>query len=188
MPQYLNALTIAANKAIADTGATAIFIMDNAEVDNKCIATKPLKINLSDGTTIRSTHVCDIQIPGLPQTLTGHIVPSLKIASLIGIRPLCKAGCKFVFDNEKCEVWYNGTVILAGTKDQATDLWTLPIPRWKMGTTPMSVTTKELEIQTVPRPSLVKDRAPQTPPIPAIAMFTHSVTTRADAVKFAHQS
>ena len=33
MPQYLNALSIAANKAIADTGATAIFIMDNAEVD-----------------------------------------------------------------------------------------------------------------------------------------------------------
>jgi hypothetical protein len=153
MPQYLNARTIAANKAIADTGATAIFIMDNAEVDNKRIATKPLKINLPDGTTIRSTHVCDIQIPGLPQTLTGHIVPSLKKASLIGIRPLCKAGCKVVFDNEKCEVWYNGTVILAGTKDQATNLWTLPIPRGKMGTTQESATTKELEIQTLPDPA-----------------------------------
>jgi hypothetical protein len=85
MPQYLNALTIAANKAIADTGATAIFIMDNAEVDNKRIATKLLKINLPDGTTIWSTHFCDIKILGLPQILTGHIVPSLKIASLIGI-------------------------------------------------------------------------------------------------------
>ena len=122
MPQYLNALTIAANKAIADTGATAIFIMDNAEVDNKCIAAKPLKINLPNGTTIWSTHVCNIKIPGLPQILTGHIVPSLKIASHIGIRPLCKAGCKVMFDNEKCEVWYNGTVILAGAKDPTTDL------------------------------------------------------------------
>ena len=75
MPQYLNALTIAANKAIADTGATSIFIMDNADVYNKCIVTKPLKINLPDGTTIWSTHVCDIKIPGLPQILTGHIVP-----------------------------------------------------------------------------------------------------------------
>jgi hypothetical protein len=87
MPQYSNALTIAANKAIADLGVTAIFIMDNTEVDNKRIATKPLKINLPGGTTIWLTHVCDIQIPGLPQVLTGHIVPALKIASLIGIRP-----------------------------------------------------------------------------------------------------
>ena len=78
MPQYLNMLTIAANKAIADTGATTIFIMDNTEVDNKGIATKLLKINLPDGTTIWSTHVCNIKIPGLPKILTGHIVPSLK--------------------------------------------------------------------------------------------------------------
>jgi hypothetical protein len=54
MPQYLNALTIAANKAIADTGVTAIFIMDDAEVNNKHVATKPLKINLPNGTTIWS--------------------------------------------------------------------------------------------------------------------------------------
>ena len=127
-------LTIAANKAIADTGATTIFIMDNAEVDSKRIATKPLKINLPDGTTIWLTHICDIKIPGLPQILTGHIVPSLKIASLIGIRPLCKARCKVMLDNKMCEVWYSGTVILTGAKDPAIDLWMLPIPRGGIGT------------------------------------------------------
>ncbi len=75
MPQYLNALTIAANEAIEDTSATTIFIMDDGEVDNKRVATKPLKIKLPNGTTIWSTHVCDIIIPGLPIKLTGHIVP-----------------------------------------------------------------------------------------------------------------
>ena len=85
MPQYSNALTIAANRAIADTGATTIFIMDNVNVDNKCVTTKPLKINLPDGTTIWLMHVWDITIPELPQLLTGHIVPLLKIASLIRI-------------------------------------------------------------------------------------------------------
>ena len=70
MPQYLNELTIAANKAIADTGTTAIFVMDNVDVDNKRIATKPFKINLPGGTTIWSTHVCDIKISGLPRILT----------------------------------------------------------------------------------------------------------------------
>ena len=59
--------------AIVDTGATAIFIMEGTPVDNKRIATKPLTINLPDGTTIKSTHCCDITIPGLPTVLMGHI-------------------------------------------------------------------------------------------------------------------
>ncbi len=104
MPQYLNALTIATNLAIADTGATSIFIMEDADVDNKCPATVPLTINLPNGKQVQSTHACDIRIPGLLTVLMGHIVPSLRIASLIGIRLLCKAGCKVIFDNKKCNV------------------------------------------------------------------------------------
>jgi hypothetical protein len=122
MLQYLNALTIAANEAIADTGTTAIFIMDDAEVNNKHVVEKPLKIKLPNGTTIWSIHVCDINILGLPMKLTGHIVPSLKIASLIEIQPLYKVGCKVVFDNKKCKVIYNNKVILTGSKDPYTDL------------------------------------------------------------------
>jgi hypothetical protein len=136
MPQYLIALTIAANEAIADTGATPIFIMDNAEVNNKCVTTNPLKIKLPNGTTIWSTHVCDTIITELPMKLSGHIVLSLKIASLIEIQPLCKAGCKVVFDDEKCKVIYNNKVILTGSKDPYTDLWKMPIPRGGVGTTP----------------------------------------------------
>ncbi len=111
MPQYLNAIMIATNQAIANTGATSIFIMEGADVDNKRIGTDPLTINLPDGKKVVSTHVCDIKIPGLPTMLMGHILPSLKVASLIEIRPLCKAGCKVVFDNEKCEVIFNNKVI-----------------------------------------------------------------------------
>jgi hypothetical protein len=101
MPQYLNALTIATNQAIVDTGATSIFIMEGVDVDNKRPATVPLTINLPNGKRVQSTHVCDIRIPGLPTVLTGHIVPSLHIASLMGIRPLCKVGCKVIFDYKK---------------------------------------------------------------------------------------
>ena len=85
-------------------------------------------------------------------------------------------------------MWYNGTVILAGAKDQATNLWTLPIPRGKMETTQKSATAEKMEMQTLPRTSPIKGPVPHSPPIPAIAMFTHSVNTRANAVKFAHQS
>jgi hypothetical protein len=111
-PTYINAITIAPTHAVADTGATSIFVMDGVDVANRRVATKPLTVNLLDGRKVKSTHACDITIPGLPVTLTGHIIPDLKTASLIGIRPLCKVGCKVVFDDVKCDVVYEGRVIL----------------------------------------------------------------------------
>ena len=149
---------IATNQAIADTGATSIFIIEGADVDNKRIAKDPLTINLPNGKKVVSTHVCDINILGLPTMLTGHIVPSLKVTSLIGIRLLCKAKCKVVFDNEKCEVIFNDKVILTGYKDPSMDLWTLPLPTGRTWTSPTSdaVTTTP----TLPRPDPCIDCAP----------------------------
>jgi hypothetical protein len=86
--------------------------MEGVDVVNKCIATTPLTINLPDGTKVKSSHVCDIEIPGLPTILLGHIVPSLTVALLIGIRPLCKADCKVTFDDKKCDVILDGKFIL----------------------------------------------------------------------------
>ena len=63
MPQYLNAITITTHQAIADTGATSIFIMEGADVDNKRIAENPLTINLPDGKKVLSSHVCDYHGP-----------------------------------------------------------------------------------------------------------------------------
>jgi hypothetical protein len=45
----------------------------------------------------------------------------------MGIRPLCNAGCTVTFDYNKCDVIYNGNVILRGYKDESADLWTLLI-------------------------------------------------------------
>ena len=109
--QYLNAIAIAASQAIADTGATYIFIMEVTPCKNLCPATSPLTINLPDGTKVKSTHACNITISGLPKVLVGHVVPKLSIASLIGIRVICVAGCKVLFTKTKCDVWYKGTVI-----------------------------------------------------------------------------
>jgi hypothetical protein len=79
---------------------TLDWVLHGVGVDNKRIAKDPLTINLPDGKKVVSTHVCGINIPGLPTMLMEHIVPSLKVALLIEIRPLCKAGCKVVFDNK----------------------------------------------------------------------------------------
>jgi hypothetical protein len=119
--------------------------------------------------------------PGHTHTLTGHIIPDLKIASLIRIRPLCKVGCKVIFDNEKCDVVYKGRVILRGYKDPSTDLWTLPITKEGMRTTPSQ--------NDLPRPCPEISRAPHPPlAIYEGASFLHSVQTRANNIKFAHQS
>ncbi len=120
-------MQIAPTHAVADTGATSIFLMAGAPADNICMAMKPIHISLPNGKKIVLTHICDVDIPGLPHKLIGHIVPDMKMASLLGIHILCKAGCKVIFDDEKCRVNFKGETILTGYKDPTSNLWTLPI-------------------------------------------------------------
>ncbi len=83
---------------------------------------------------------------------------------------------------------YKEKVILRGFKDASTDLWTLPIPTKGMQTTPGHVTKGTKYI--LPGPGPCEGHAPHPPPeeVFNLAMFTHSVKTRANKVKFAHQS
>ena len=97
-------LRLDTNDAIADSGATQIFVMDGTPVINKRPTTHPLKVALADGRIVFSTHMCDIKIDGLPTVLTGHIMPDLSIASLVGIRVLTEAGCTVTFDKTRCIV------------------------------------------------------------------------------------
>jgi hypothetical protein len=140
--------------------------MDGIDVDNKQLLNKPLTINLPAGNMVQSTHRCNIVIPGLPTILMGHIVPHLAIASLIGIRLLCKARCKVIFDDMKCDVIYDGKVILRGNKDPSTDLWTLPIPTGRMRTTPGE--------SLLPRPSPCEGHAPH-PPLTSSPCLFHAL-------------
>ncbi len=77
------------------------------------------------------------------------------------------------FTEKYCNVMYNGKLILRGYKDPQTDLWTLPITS-----------------DTIMRQSNVgKDLGDQKNPQQIqVAGFTHSMRTRANALKFAHQS
>jgi hypothetical protein len=137
-----------------------------------------------------STHICDVDIPGLPHKLIGHIVPEMKMASLLGIRILCKAGCKVIFDDEKCRVNYRGNTILMGYEDPASNLWTLPIFQGEGGlqTTPRSDSV--VSEPTLSWPGPCKGPAPQPPfvPPPERASFSYHQTTKVNAVKFMHQS
>ncbi len=72
-------LMIEPNLAVADTGATSFFFTNGAPCQNKRHALNPISITLPDGRKIMSTHVCDINIPGLPTTLTGHIALNMPL-------------------------------------------------------------------------------------------------------------
>jgi hypothetical protein len=209
---YANML-IKMSYAIADTGATSIFVMEGTPMDNVQLTAHPITINLPDDKKVLSTHTCDIRIPGLPTVLTGHIVPGIKMASLFGIRVLCNAGCTITFDKEKCVVKYNKKVILRGHKDPSTDLWTLPLTPEQVWTTPgtpakgphvelqaassrkacislppaVAASLMTYDPQTVaalPQPGPCIGRAPHQ----YIAGFSYARTTKANSVKFAHQS
>ena len=107
---------------IADTGATSVFIKEGVPVDYKQPATNPLTVNLPNGCRLKSTHTCNVVVPGLPHPLLGHIVLNLAIPSLFGIHPLCNAGCIVVFDKDKCIVWYDGKIILTSSQNLSTYL------------------------------------------------------------------
>ena len=65
-------------------------VMKNTHMKNICSMINPLNINLPDGRIVKSTHICNLEKPGLPHVLEGHIMPELTVASLVGIRILCK--------------------------------------------------------------------------------------------------
>ena len=110
--------------------------------------------------------------------LTGHIIPDLSIASLFGIRVLTEVGCEVTFTTTECIVRYRGKVILRGAKDPATDLWTLPLGS-------AGVISPLLQAK-FPSPTMptanVHTRASHD-----IATFAHTVRTKANSIRFAHQ-
>ena len=176
----------------SNTGATSIFIMKGTPVKNLRWTNNLITVSLPDGTKVSSFHICDINIPRLPTTLMGHILPGITMVSLIGIRILCKAGCKVVFDDEKCKVFYNNDIILRGYKDLTTDLWTLPITHDEVvKTTQESLsecTQKDCATKRTQQqfgPSLNHS---QRNPIVESAGFSYACTTKINNMKFAHQS
>ena len=104
--------------AILDSGATAHFLIKGAAVKNKLPATNPLRIKLPNGSLIKSTHTCNLDIPWLPNNITeAHVVPGLSHSSLVSTRKFCDAGCKITFDIDECRIVYKGKLVLAGTRD-----------------------------------------------------------------------
>ncbi len=176
--------------AVADTRATLVFVLKGTPMRNIWPATNPLTISLPNGKVVKMTHVSNFKLPGLPTILEGHIVPDLAVASLVGIRILCKAGCIVIFTKTACYIMYGDNVILTGYKDPSTDLWVLPITpdailwQGQLRTSPGSDSVNQATESTQPQagPCMACALQPtlpiaNTPTWGELTTFTHSVQT-----------
>jgi hypothetical protein len=91
---------------------------------------------------------------------------------------LTEVGFNITFNKHKCTVQYNEKIILSGDKDPTTNLWTLPLGSADMTTHRI----KDAILLAVP--VLADTHAHLLTPI---VCFTHTVQTKANSVRFAHQ-
>ena len=114
--------------AVVDAGATGHFVLPGTPVIDVLPTSRPISINLPNSSVIKSTHTCRINIPWLPERATrAHIVPGLAHTSLIPIASLCNAGCRVIYDGDKCKVYFENKVTWRGNREPSTKLWVLPL-------------------------------------------------------------
>ena len=119
---------------------------------------------LPDGSTLQSTHTCNLDIPGLrPAATTAHIVPGLTHSSLLSTSVFCDAGYTIVYDTTGCHLYDGQQHLLTGTRDPNTRLWHFPI-----------TATPTRDKEKSPTPNQVHN--------------VHTITHLSNRVKFMHQA
>eukprot|EP00804_Cyclotella_cryptica_P025469 CCRYP_011974-RA/>CCRYP_011974-RA protein AED:0.11 eAED:0.08 QI:0/0/0/0.66/0/0.33/3/0/643 len=132
-------ITLGTNKAIADSGASAHFLLPNVNISNKRKADHPLNITLPDGKVIQSTHVGNLNLPGLGDSATlAHVLPGLAHSSLLSIKQLCDNGCHVNFANKDCKIYRKADLMLVGKRHPATGLWVVPTNNRSISSKPPS--------------------------------------------------
>jgi len=116
----------------------------NAPVVNKQRAVVPLAIYNPNGAVMYSTHTAEINVPSLPRSArVCHIVPGLRLYSLISIGQLCDAGCEVLFLTASVSIGFQNTVIMQGARARDTGLWHLDLtrPSLPLGTPPITMSS-----------------------------------------------
>jgi hypothetical protein len=110
--------------AILDVGCTSNFLSATAPCSNKQAAHIPLNVNMPNGTTIQSSHTCDLLLTALtPQARKAHILPGIVHNSLISVGQLCDNRCSVIFTQEQVTVSKNGNCVMYGSRDPRSHLW-----------------------------------------------------------------
>ena len=137
---------------VADTGTTATFLSsDFVEIHGEHVINirpnpNPVSIQLPDESIIRTTHLCNLNLPALPTEATkAHICPDLgSDTSLLSIGTLCDAGCEAIFRAHECIITFMGDIILRGTRGVHNNtLWHADLPQTKQQAKIKAATNKQ---------------------------------------------
>jgi hypothetical protein len=110
--------------AFLDSGCTINFLSAAAPCSNKQEAHILLSVNMPNGTTIQSSHTCDLLLTDLPpQARKAHILPGLVHNSLISVGKLCNNRCNVNFTQDQVTVLKNGKCVMYGSRDPRSRLW-----------------------------------------------------------------
>jgi hypothetical protein len=121
--------------AIADSGCSDNYFTPKAKTKNQKTSHTPVNVTLPDGTTLRSSHSCEMDVPLPKSATTGYIIPGMKNHSLISVTKLCHTGCKVLFSTDECVVIHKGIEVLRGRLHPKNGLWYLPINQKQTDTT-----------------------------------------------------
>jgi hypothetical protein len=110
--------------AILDSGYTSNFLSSTAPCNNKQEAHVPFSVNIPNGTTIQSSHTCDLLLAYLsPQAGNAHILPGLVHNSLISVGKLYNNGSDVTFTQEQVTVSRDGKCVMYGSRHPRSRLW-----------------------------------------------------------------
>jgi hypothetical protein len=112
---------------IVDSGTTGHYLMTTSLCTNLKEATKPIIVNIPDGSTIKSTHTCTIDLPGLPEAARhAPIFPALADHSLLSVGQICDADCQVEFTATHVNINRDDKCFLQGHR-ALNGLWSLDL-------------------------------------------------------------
>ena len=122
-------LTTTSTRMIADSGCSNHYVMLKTPIINKQVATTPIKVLQPNGTSMISTHTCDLPLASLtPTACRGHIIPALTSGALLSLGQLCDDNCHVILKKHTIKIYKGEKLILAGDRDFTTGMWIVNIP------------------------------------------------------------
>jgi hypothetical protein len=110
---------------IYDSGSTSNYEGLNANAVNVRPDPNPVSIQGVSGEGVKSTHVGELNLPGLENLPRSakitRLFPELKDIALMSVGQMADHGCISIFYHNRIEVIHNGKLVLTGTRNADTN-------------------------------------------------------------------